>query len=133
MKMPAHILTYLLKGGHLNVEERKKLELWPNETLVYENILEHLIGIIEREEWFPRNLSEDNDGSCIKEGIIIHNRGHNKFICHSIRTSMTDIDKIAEKSEIEFNNARDAAIYYLKWELHLPGRLDSWPVIKSSS
>ncbi len=42
MKRPPEVLTYLLKRGHLNVDEREKLGLWPTETLKFEDIAEHL-------------------------------------------------------------------------------------------
>lgn len=56
MKMPPEILTFLLRGGHLDVEERKAKGLWPNERLRYSEVLDHLAAVIEHEEWFPRMM-----------------------------------------------------------------------------
>ncbi len=38
--------------------------------------------------------------------------------------------EVAHASEIVFTNAEDAARHYLKCDLHLPGDLDGWKVIK---
>jgi hypothetical protein len=62
MKMSPDILTFLLRGGHLNVEERKAKGLWPNETLRYSEVLSHLSAVVEQEEWFPRPLPEQKPG-----------------------------------------------------------------------
>ena len=60
MKMPPEVLTFLLRGGHLNVEERKAKGLWPNERLRYSEVLDHLAAVIEHEEWFPRMMQPDD-------------------------------------------------------------------------
>src|SRR5258705_11720097 len=46
MSMPPDILTFLLRGGILNVDERKAKGLWPNERLRYSEVLDHLVGVI---------------------------------------------------------------------------------------
>jgi hypothetical protein len=129
MQMPPEILTHLLKGGHLSVEERKKLGLWPNETLRFDDIVGHLARILENEEWFPRKLLEHKVGDPVKEGIFIQRQAKNKFACYAQRSSIQDVNIVAERTETVFSSAKDAAAFYLKWELRLPGRLDSWPVI----
>lgn len=126
MKMQPDMLTYLLKGGHLNVEERKTLGLWPAEALKYNDILEHLTNVLEIVDCFPE-ISQEN---CkVREGIYIHRKASGKFVCYSQRSSVYDSNVIAEKTETDFLTAKEAASFYLKWELHLPGRLDGWPVI----
>jgi hypothetical protein len=130
MRMQPDVLTFLLKGGHLNVEERKKLGLWPTETLKYNDILEHLTSVLEKVDLFPDFSQENkNNNFNVREGIIIQRKSSDKFVCYSQRSSVSDSNIIAEKTETEFSTAKEAASFYLKWELHLPGRLDSWPVI----
>ena len=120
MKMPPEILTLLLRGGHLNVEERKAKGLWPNETLRYSEVLSHLTAIIQQ---------EDRPGDLVYEGTVIQRVSPTRFTCRSRRPSVCDLRTIAEESSKDFRNANDAAAFYLKWELNLPGRLDSWPVV----
>ena len=126
--MSPEILTMLLRGGHLNVEERKAKGLWPNETLSYAEVLNHLASVIEVEEWFPRRIPDHKPGDLVYEGTVIQRVSTKKYICHSRRPSVYDLCAIAEESKKEFTKAKDAAAFYLKWELHLPGTLDSWPV-----
>ncbi len=128
MEMPPDILTMLLRGGHLNVEERKAKGLWPNETLRYSEVRDHLSAIIKKEEWFPREMPTHKDGDLVYEGTVIHRVSPTRYICHSRRPSVYDLSEIAEDSQKEFRRVKDAAEFYLKWELNLPGRLDSWPV-----
>jgi hypothetical protein len=128
MKMPPDILTFLLQGGHLNVEERKARGLWPNETLQYSEVLAHLVKVIEHEEWFPKRMPEHKPGDLVYEGTVVQRISPSRFVCHSRRPSVYDLRALAEKSQKEFDNASDAAEFYLRWELNLPGRLDSWIV-----
>ena len=126
--MPPSILTFLLRGGHLNVEERKAKGLWPNEHLRYSEVLDHLVRIIQSEEWFPRKMPDHKPGDLVYEGTVIQNVSPFRFICHSRRPSVYDLRALAEESQNEFSKAKDAAEFYLEWELQLPGRLDSWIV-----
>ena len=126
--MPPDILTFLLRGGHLNVEERKARGLWPNETLRYSEVLGHLTEVINQEDWFPKSMPEHKVGDLVYEGTVIQRIPPSRFIYHSRRPSVYDLRALAAESKEEFDNAKDAADFYLRWELHLPGRLDSWIV-----
>ena|SRR5579872_2106037 len=126
--MPPEILTFLLRGGHLNVEERKEKGLWPSERLKYSEVLDHLAAVIESEEWFPRMMPEHKLGELVYDGTVIRRIGANRFVCQSCRPSVHNLQVVAEQSTHECRNAWDAAAYYLKWELNLPGTLDSWVV-----
>ena len=128
MEMPPDILTFLLRGGHLNVDERKAKGLWPNERLRYGDVLDHLATLVGDEEWFPRKMAEHTPGDVVHEGTVVQKVSPCRFICHSRRHSVCDVSVVAAESQKEFSRARDAAEYYLKWELHLPGSLDSWIV-----
>jgi hypothetical protein len=128
MNMPPEILTFLLCGGHLNVEERKAKGLWPNEKLRYSEVLDHLVNVIEHEEWFPRKMPVHKNGDLVYEGTVIQKISPLLFICHSRRPSVYDLRAVAADEQKEFKKAKDAAKFYLKWELQLPGSLDSWIV-----
>jgi hypothetical protein len=128
MKMPPEVLTRLLKGDHLNVDQRKALGLWPCETLKYDEVVEHLSRILESEEWFPQRPSQSIPGTVIREGIYIRRHGETRFACIAQRASPGAPSVLADKTETVFDSARSAAEFYLKWELNLPGRLDGWPV-----
>ncbi|HEV7926524.1 MAG TPA: hypothetical protein VGR14_14275 [Verrucomicrobiae bacterium] len=128
MKMPPEILTFLLRGGHLNVPDRKAKGLWPNERLRYTEVVDHLVGVIQSEEWFPKVMPPHKEGDLVYEGTVIQRISPCRFVCHSRRPSVYNLCLVAEDNRKEFNDARKAAELYLKWELHLPGRLDSWIV-----
>lgn len=128
MKMPPDILTFLLRGGHLNVEERKAKGLWPDERLSYSEVVDHLASVIQGEEWFPRKMPDHKPSDLVYVGTVIQKISASRFICHSRRPSVYDLRALAEQSEKEFTKAENASEFYLKWELNLPGRLDSWIV-----
>lgn len=73
-------------------------------------------------------MPEHNQGDLVYEGTVVQRISPSRFICHSRRPSVYDLRTVAEESHAEFHSAREAAEFYLKWELNLPGRLDSWPV-----
>jgi hypothetical protein len=129
MKMPSEILTWLLEGEHFNVEERKALGPWPLETLNYHDLLEHLSKVIENREWFPREFEEHRSGSAVHEGICVQRKASDRFVCFAQRARADAPRVLAQKSETTFRTPREAAEFYLKWELHLPGNLDGWAVV----
>lgn len=129
MTMPSEILTRLLAGEHLNVEERQALGLWPPEPLRYSEVVDHLAEVLASEEWFPRELESFKSGVAVREGIYVHRQGPDRFVCIAQRARANHPTALAEKTETVFDSPRAAAEYYLKWELNLPGRLDGWPVL----
>ena len=112
----------------MNVEECKAKGLWPNEKLRYSEVLNHLVSVIKREEWFPRKMPNHKSGDLVYEGTVIQRISPSHFVSHSRRPSVYDLYTVAEDSQQNFDNPKDAASFYLKWELNLPGRLDGWIV-----
>jgi len=129
MNIPSEILTRLLKGEHFNVEDRKKMGLWPSETLRYADVATHLASVLEVLEWFPCAVPASVNGEAIREGIYIHREASDRFVCITQRTQADNPTILSEKAETIFTSSRAATDYYLKWELNLPGRLDGWPVV----
>ena len=122
MKMPPEVLTFLLRGGHLNVEERKAKGLWPNERLSYSEVLDHLAALIEDQEWFPRMMKPDD---VHLEFITVQRIGPNHFLCHGSKL----LRDCGEQPIYECRSAQKAAAFYLKHELGIPpATLDSWVV-----
>lgn len=129
MRMPPEILTRLLKGEHFNVEQRKELGLWPSETLNYADVLKHLSSILVRQEWFPFGLERNDSNETIYEGIIIHRESDDCYRCYAKHALATDPTIKSEESEVIYKTPMEAAEYYLRWALNLPGSLDGWPVV----
>ncbi|MCP4374239.1 MAG: hypothetical protein GY797_39975 [Deltaproteobacteria bacterium] len=120
--MDDETLTYLLKGGHINVPDRISKGIWPHPPLKYKEVLSHLVRIIQEAEWFPCDLSSG------KEGVVIQNK-KGKYICHSLQYSAFGAPIVSEQKQHKFKTATEAADFFLKWDLFLPGDLDSWKVI----
>lgn len=120
MKMPPEVLTRLLKGEHIDMEQRRGLGLWPPETLRYSEVRNHLSELLESHEWFPHL-------PCPSEAIYIQRKGVDDFMC------MVWPGQGAKSTERAFSSAEEAADFYLRWELRLPGSLDSWPVVDDRS
>lgn len=129
MSIPPEVLTRLLKGEHFNVEDRKRLGLWPTETLRYADLAAHLARELETSDWFPCPVPDPAKGGAIREGIYVHCEAEDRFVCIAQRTRADNPTILAERAETVFDSPRAAAEHYLKWELNLPGCLDGWPVV----
>ncbi len=117
--MPPEVLTFLLRCGHLNVEERKAKGLWPDERLRYSEVLDHLAAVIEHDEWFPRMMQPDD---AFSDRITVQRVGSNHFVCHGSKL----LRDFGEQPIYECRSARTAAAFYLKYELGIPdATLDS--------
>lgn len=122
MKMPPEVLTFLLRGGHLNVEERKAKGLWPNERLPYSEVVDHLAAVIEGEGWFPRMIQPADS---FLDRITVQRLDRDHFVCHGSKL----LRDVGEQPIYECRNAQKAAAFYLKYELGIPpATLDSWIV-----
>jgi hypothetical protein len=129
VQMPPDILTELLAGRHFTIEERARLGLLPLEVLRYAEVRRHLAAVICEREWFPCAYTPHEAGEAVDEHIVIERRGAHRFVCHARRAHPTVPAVLAEEVHRRFFSARRAAGFYLKWELHLPGRLDGWEVM----
>ena len=46
--MDKDILTFLLKGGHINVPDRKAKGIWPHPPLKYMDVRSHLVDLLKK-------------------------------------------------------------------------------------
>jgi hypothetical protein len=128
--MDSETLTYLLYGGHINMPDREARGLWPHPPLRLEHVLDHIEGIVEQNEWFPRQWYPHQVGEPVDERATIQQAALGRFIYRVSRAHPTRPGVVAQTVEHVFPTARDAARYFLKWDLHLPGNLDGWTVIE---
>jgi len=119
--MDKDLLTFLLEGGHLNMLERVDKKAWPHAPLKYEAVLEHLAALIENRIWFPADLTSE------REGVIIQNTG-NDFIAHCLGYGAGGSRQPDRDERKTFKKSKDAADFYLRNDLRLPGDLDGWVV-----
>lgn len=127
MQVPLFIIRELLKGKHIDVKERIQRGSPVTATLEYADILRVLIDMLQEFKYFPYNFNDPEYKNY--EGISIE-RTDNKYVCRAQRMLPMEPDVIAEKASREFDNVEDAAEFYLKWALNLPGNLDGYKVIK---
>ena len=127
MKQNKELLVRLLKKEHINVPERKELGFFENKKIKYKDMKKQLICLLEESEWFPKELDIDQN-QVIEEGVFIQRRNNNCFICVVQRTDPGNPDQLAERTEKQFKTSKEAAEFYLKWELNLPGDLDGWEI-----
>src|SRR4030067_3677293 len=120
--MDPDTMTYLLRGGHIDMPERIRSGLWPHPPIKVKEVLNHLVGVIQKDSWFPETIEEMGlDTPDVEGQMTIENKGNNKFVCH-----FADHYKHVKKN---FGSANAAAKFYVKWALHLPGNLDGWKII----
>lgn len=128
--MDTESLDYLLRGGHYNMPDRIARGIWPHAPLKMGDLVAHIVASLDREPWFPRAWVPRANGEIIDDVMVIEKQTANRFVVRSRRASVYDLRQIGEQSEKTFGNGKEAARHYLKWELNLPGDLDSWKVIE---
>lgn len=128
--MDAESLTFLLRGGHYNMEQRRERGIWPHASLQFEDVVQHLIAVLEHEEWFPFQPEPNAPGEAVYEGVLIERLDNGRFVCHCQHAQPLVPSRIAEKIDRVFKTAEQAARFYMHWYLHLPGDLDGWKVVE---
>jgi hypothetical protein len=124
------MLTFLLRGGHMNMPDRIARGLWPHPPLKYRDLLEHLSAILEREDWFPYEWKAPVEGEYINERISVERQGPKSFVCRAAGHHPIQPKVLTRMMEKKFSSAKKAADFYLRFELGLPGDLDGWKVVE---
>ena len=129
MQMPPDILTELLADRHFNMQERKDLGLLPHEVLRYDEVREHLAGLIAKQEWFPRRYRPHVPGEPVDERLVVQRLDTDRYVGHGQRAQAVAPTILAEEWHPSFTSARSAADWFLRGEHGLPGDLDGWKVV----
>jgi len=127
--MDSETLTLLLRGAHVNIPERIERGLWPHPPLRFSDVVQYLANVLESEKWFPREWSSAVPGESVWEGGVIERQSSSKYIYRSQRHHPIHPNVLGTQTEKVFASSQDAAEYYLKWDLNLPGDLDGWKVV----
>ena len=128
--MDSEVIIYLLKGGHINIQEREEMGIWPHPPLLFRDLVDELVKYLETHKWFPQEWVERRNGEIIDNIEVIEKIDDQKFIYRSRAANPRDITIIASKSEKIFYSATEVVEHFLRNALHLPGRLDKWKVIE---
>ena len=128
--MNEETLTMLLRGEHINMPERIARGMWPHPPISFSEVLARLTELINHHRWFPRQWQPHSEGEPIHEGGVIERLGIDRYVYLAARAHPVQPHVVAECTERVFSSAEDAARYFLKWDLHLPGDLDGWKVIE---
>lgn len=129
LDMDKDSLVFLLRGGHLNMEERLARGIWPHSPLKMSALVATITEVLKKEEWFPRRWEPAVPGKPVHEGGTIQRIGPRHFIYRAQRHHPLNTTVLAGSSETAFTSAEEAVRHYLRWDLQLPGKLDSWRVI----
>lgn len=128
--MDSQTIIYLLSGGHINIQERTEMGIWPHSPLSFSDLALELTNYLKNHQWFPEEWVERNDGDIIVDAAVIERLSDNEFMFRSRQRNPKDITLIASRTEKVFVSAEQAADYYLRTVLGLPGRLDKWTVVE---
>jgi hypothetical protein len=123
-------LMFLLKGGHINMPDRIARGAWPHSALPFDTVATYLAEALEQGDvWFPYQWEPARTGQPVREGGTIERQANDQYIYRNAAAHPGSPTTISRSVERVFSNARDAAIHYLKWTLHLPWDLDGWKVV----
>ena len=123
MKLPQIILHRLLLGEHILPHERDLLGITSKTNIKIEDLVLVLAGELTRTDRFPP-ASKEESLSPFYDGVVINKEPKGKYVCTVKRPLADNPTIISEKTEFYFDNAKDAAEYFIKWDLFLPGKLD---------
>jgi hypothetical protein len=124
-------LLFLLKGGHLSMPDRIARGAWPHAPLSFGDVANYLAAVLERYEgWFPYRWEPPRPGQLVLEGGTIERQENHRYVYRSAAAHPASPTTLNRFVETVLSNAHDAAVHYLKWDLHLPGDLDGWKVVK---
>lgn len=112
--IPPHTLTKMLTQGELSYSERQQLGLVNHPPLKYQDIINHLVNVIDQQGFFPYRRSE-----LAREGGTIEQLGPSQYV-YVYQRYYADRPVVAETREVTFCSAREAAEHYVKWDLCLP-------------
>ena len=121
---------FLLKGGHQNMEERKEKNIWSHPPLKIVDLTNEIVEYLKKNNWFPHEWIERKNGETIDDVSVIEKSEKNNYIYRSRAASPYDLTIITMQTEKTFNYPEEAAEYYVRNVLHLPGDLDSYKVIE---
>jgi hypothetical protein len=123
-------LTFLLKHGHLDMQERIRRNIWPHPPLKLNDVVKHFAKVLQTETWFPHYWKPEVEGEPIYEGVVVERKLPFLFVCHVQRHSPINPTLLAERKLRIFFSAKAVARFYLKFEFGLPGGdLDGWKVV----
>lgn len=128
--MDSETIIFLLKGGHLNMDERVAKNIWPHPPLKLNDLINEVIRYLKTEKFFPHPWVQRKDGEFIDDVCVIEKINPFIFIFRSRAASPSDLTRITAQGKKVFFSARSVVKYYLRWALNLPGDLDGWKVIK---
>ena len=128
--MDYEVIIYLLKGRHIGIQERTEMGIWPHPPLRFSELVSQLAGYLQNEKWFPEQWVERYDGELIDNKVSIEKISDKEYIYRARECDPRDITRIKLKTQKTFRSAREAAEYYMRNALNLPGRLDKWKVIE---
>jgi hypothetical protein len=131
LKVDNETLLFLLKGGHLSMPDRIARGLWPHVPLSFDAVANYLAIVLEQgDAWFPYRWEPHRPGEPVQEGGTIQRQQVNRYVYRTSAHHPLSPTTLSHTGETVFTNARGAALHYLKWDLHLPGDLDGWKVLK---
>ena len=126
--MDQNTLTEVLSGRHLTMEERARRGVWPHPPLRFREPAPHLATLLASERWFPRPWLERRPDEAVGDRTVIERQGPAHYVVRFEGSGPAM--NLAESGEKVFDNAQEAAAFYLREELDLPGDLDGWRVVE---
>jgi hypothetical protein len=131
LKVDNETLLVLLKGGHLSMPDRIARGLWPHAPLFFDTVANYLATVLEQgDAWFPYRWEPHRSGELVQEGGTIERQQVDRYVYRTSAHHPTSPTTLSQTEKRVFANARGAALHYLNWDLHLPGDLDGWKVLK---
>lgn len=123
-------LLFLLKGGHVNMPARIEKGIWPHPPLNLKDCIAVIVKVLEKDKYFPSVWIDRQEGELIDDVVSIEKINDEKFFYYYREANPRNLRKISTYKEKIFKTGQDAAEYYLRNILRLPGDLDGWKVVE---
>lgn len=110
---------------------RIEKKIWPHSPISLEECIDVVVCALQKEDSFPYPWVDRKKGELIDDVNVIGKGPNGNFLYRFREASQFNLKTIDTCGEKVFQTAREAAEYYLRHALHLPGDLDGWKVVEA--
>ena len=121
-------LSFLLRGGHFNMEDRTELGIWPHDPIAVTECVSVIREHLDLMGFYPAPYEPPVPGEFAGDVCALEKVSRFRYIFHSHNAAPLNPYELRGQTSKRFWSASRAIRRYLKWQLCLPGDLDGWKI-----